>query len=130
MPSYLPLPHLSISNPSPLSPSSSTAAGSSLPLLPRSLGKLENPPRPGSRWKKGKSTDLSKSALLSLGKLTGYKEIAFSSSWVSEYRLIMVLYVKTSGDSMRSCEDMEDCLKPHQSPQFCSQKMALELGQW
>ncbi|XP_011624929.1 mitogen-activated protein kinase kinase kinase YODA isoform X2 [Amborella trichopoda] len=48
----LPLPPLTISTPSPFSPSSSMAAGSS--PLPRSPGKAENPPSPGSRWKKGK----------------------------------------------------------------------------
>ncbi|KAL0312574.1 UNVERIFIED_CONTAM: Mitogen-activated protein kinase kinase kinase YODA [Sesamum radiatum] len=47
----LPLPPVTISNPSPITPSYS--AGTS-PRIPRSPGRTDNPPSPGSRWKKGR----------------------------------------------------------------------------
>ncbi|KAL0324274.1 UNVERIFIED_CONTAM: Mitogen-activated protein kinase kinase kinase YODA [Sesamum calycinum] len=47
----LPLPPVTVSNPSPITPSYS--AGTS-PRIPRSPGRTDNPPSPGSRWKKGR----------------------------------------------------------------------------
>lgn len=47
----LPLPPITISNPSPFTPSYS--AGNS-PRIARSPGRTDNPPSPGSRWKKGR----------------------------------------------------------------------------
>ncbi|KAH9329561.1 hypothetical protein KI387_001669, partial [Taxus chinensis] len=47
-----PLPPLSISNSSPFVSSGSVSSSSS--TVPRSPGKENNPPSPGSRWKKGK----------------------------------------------------------------------------
>ncbi|KAH9324402.1 hypothetical protein KI387_004580, partial [Taxus chinensis] len=48
----LPLPPLSISNSSPFAASGSASSSSS--AVPRSPGRADNPPSPGSRWKKGK----------------------------------------------------------------------------
>nr|CAD1844757.1 unnamed protein product [Ananas comosus var. bracteatus] len=48
----LPLPPISVSNSSPFSPNNSTS-NSALPI-PRSPGRTDNPPSPGSRWKKGR----------------------------------------------------------------------------
>ncbi|XVF51471.1 hypothetical protein PTKIN_Ptkin04bG0187700 [Pterospermum kingtungense] len=47
----LPLPPITISNICPFSPAYSAATS---PSLPRSPGRAENPPSPGSRWKKGR----------------------------------------------------------------------------
>lgn len=47
----LPLPPITIVNSSPFSHSNSTATS---PSVPRSPGRADNPPSPGSRWKKGK----------------------------------------------------------------------------
>ncbi|XP_072955992.1 mitogen-activated protein kinase kinase kinase YODA isoform X1 [Typha angustifolia] len=48
----LPLPPISISNGSPFPPNNS--ASNSHLSIPRSPGRTDNPPSPGSRWKKGK----------------------------------------------------------------------------
>jgi len=47
----LPPPPINVSNISPFSPNN---LQSSTPSIPRSPGRTENPPSPGSRWKKGK----------------------------------------------------------------------------
>lgn len=47
----LPLPPVAISNPSPFTPSYSTGMS---PRIPRSPGRTDNPPSPGSCWKKGR----------------------------------------------------------------------------
>ena len=47
----LPLPPITIVNSSPFSHSNSAATS---PSVPRSPGRADNPPSPGSRWKKGK----------------------------------------------------------------------------
>ncbi|KAH9294084.1 hypothetical protein KI387_040710, partial [Taxus chinensis] len=49
---HFPLPPLSISNSSPFAASGSASSSSS--AVPRSPGRADNPPSPGSRWKKGK----------------------------------------------------------------------------
>ncbi|KAK6137473.1 hypothetical protein DH2020_028778 [Rehmannia glutinosa] len=47
----LPLPPVKVSNPSLFNPSYSTGTS---PRIPRSPGRTDNPPSPGSRWKKGR----------------------------------------------------------------------------